>query len=118
MNDDVIKLREALYAAEPFLTFLLNERTMERNTTHLEKALSMVRGALDMPQFDLPKQPVPETPSLTTSFYEDRIKITEFIEHADGGVTATMEFDEQTARLILGIGMNQLIRELAEEKRG
>lgn len=106
MNDDVIKLREALHAAEPFLFFLLNERTQDYNNTHLEKALSMVRDALDMP-------PIPSKKPAADPLY-DEIELVNFIEHENGMTTATFDIGENASRILIRIGLTQLLRQAAE----
>lgn len=102
MMDDVLKLREALYAAEPFLTYLLKEGETPRNNEPLRKALSMVREALDMPP---PQKPV----TLPDHMTGGSIVLTHMKENEDGSADVSFEVDQTAAKLILQIGMTRLL---------
>lgn len=108
MNDDVIRLREALYEAEPFLTYLLTDRTVERNTKPLERALSMVREVLDMPQFVMPKALPPQAP-------EGEIELISLVEQGNGRVSASFDISDSAAKILLQIGLTHLLARAAEE---
>jgi hypothetical protein len=105
--DDVLKLREALYAAEPFLTYLLKEGEMPRNNEPLRKALSMVREALDM-------APPKKALAMPDDLISGEIKLTNLIENPDGSAQATFELDEKSAKLVVQIGLTHILKEAAK----
>jgi len=113
VNDDAIKLREALFAAEPFLTYMLAEGEAPRNNKLLREALTMVRGALDM---DPPK------PEPKGKYYEaedlldDRIVVVGYKEHDDGSATVELDLGIDAAKLLLHIGFSALIKGMTETK--
>lgn len=109
MIDDPIKLREALYAAEPFLHYLYQEGTAKRNNAPLERALSMVRGVLDM---DPIKKPEPINP------LADQVELVNFIEHENGSVTANFEISDEAARILTRVGLMKLLLDAAEQMKG
>ena len=102
MMDDVLKLREALYAAEPFLTYLLKEGEAPRNNEPLRKALSMVRGALDMP---LPERSV----EIPDEWAGASIKLVHMEDNEDGSANVSFDLDEKAAKLIMQVGMIRIL---------
>lgn len=113
MNSDPIKLREALYAAEPFLSYLLNEQTVERNTKPLEKALSMVREALDMPPVKKPKRSI----DVDEGPMAGSIELTNLIEHENGSCTASFEVTDDAVKLLTRIGLMKVLNEAAKSHK-
>ena len=108
MNDDPIKLREALYAAEPFLTYLYKEATMERNNKPLEQALNKVRGALDMDPVKLSQSKVD-----VSKLENDRIELVSFTENEDVSASATFDLHGDTPKLLMRIGLSKILHEAA-----
>lgn len=109
MNDDPIKLREALYAAEPFLTFLWKEATVERNNKLLEQALNKVRGALDM-------DPVKKNPTpIEVDTGDDQIKLVSYTENEDGSCNVSFELTGDAPRLLVRIGLLKILTDAAKE---
>ena len=111
MNDDVIKLREALYKAEPFLTYMVAEGEAPRNNTVLIEALNGVREALGMDPHVPAKQKVYEANELLDS----RIVVENFTEHEDGSATVKVGLTKDSAELLLHIGFSALIRDMSEK---
>jgi hypothetical protein len=112
VNDDVIKLREALFAAEPFLTYMLSEGEAPRNNEPLRKALTMVRGVLDM---DAPKQEPKRKSVGIDGLLDGRIIVSCLEEHEDGSATVKLELDKEAAEMLLHIGFSTLVREMSEK---
>lgn len=108
--EDPIKLREALYAAEPFLTYLLNEQTVERNTKPVEKALSLVREALDMPPIPKPKRKV----EVDEGPMAGHIELVSLIEHENGSCTASFEITDDAVQLLTRIGLMKVLNDAAK----
>lgn len=111
MTEDPIKLREALYAAEPFLTYLLTEQTVERNTKPLEKALSMVRGALDMPPPPKAKRRV----EVEEGPMAGHIELVSLIEHENGSCTASFDITDDAVQLLTRIGLMKILNDAAKQ---
>ena len=111
MTEDPIKLREALYAAEPFLSYLLTERTAERNTKPLEKALSMVRGALDMPPLPKAKRRV----EVDENPMAGHIELVSLVEHENGSCTASFDITDDAVKLLTRIGLMKVLNDAAKQ---
>ncbi len=113
MNDDVIKLREALYKAEPFLTYMVAEGEAPRNNTVLIDALNGVREVLGMD---------PHVPAKHAREYkvddllDSRIVVEAFEEHEDGSATVKLGMTKDSAELLLHIGFSALIKGMTETK--
>lgn len=112
MNDDPIKLREALYAAEPFLTFLHKEATVERNNKHLEEALNKVRGALGMP----PVKRGPISVEIDTS--KDQILLVSYTDNDDGSCNAVFDLSGEAPKLLMRVGLLKILTDAAKEYAG
>ena len=112
MTDDVIKLREALYKAEPFLTYMVAEGEVQRNNTVLIDALNDVREALGMK---------PHVPAKQTKQYEvddlldRRIVVEELVEHEDGSATMKISMTKDSAEMLLHIGFSTLLKDVADK---
>ena len=125
MNDDVIKLREALYKAEPFLTYMVAEGEAPRNNTVLIEALNKVREALDMK----PHVPVNKTHELdivSGTYYGDgdvdlkigednKILVSNYVENEDGSATVRLDLGKDAVETLLHIGFSALIRDMSEK---
>lgn len=112
MIDDPIKLREALYAAEPFLTFLHKEATVERNNRHLEDALNKVRGALGMP-------PVKRGPiSVEVGDDKNEIHLVAYTENEDGSCNVSFDLTGDAPKLLIRIGLLKILTDAAKEYAG
>lgn len=109
MNDDPIKLREALYAAEPFLTFLHTEATVDRNSKHLEDALNKVRGALGMPP--VKRKP----PSVEVDDGKDGIHLVAYTENEDGSCDVSFKLTGEAPKLLMRIGLHKILSDAAKE---
>ena len=109
MNEDPIKLREALFAAEPYLHFLLTERTVTRNNKPLEDALNKVRGALGMDPINPPSSKVD-----ISKLENDKIELVAYKEHDDGSATCTFDLHGDTPKLLMRIGLSRILHEAAE----
>ena len=109
MNDDPIKLREALYAAEPFLTFLHKEATVERNNKHLEDALNKVRGALGMSL--VKRKPL----SVEVDTGDDQIHLVSYTENEDGSCKASFDLTGDAPKLLIRIGLHKVLTDAAKE---
>lgn len=108
MNDDPIKLREALYAAEPFLTFLWKEATVERNNKRLEDALNKVRGTLDM-------DPVrKDQPSVEVDTGKDQIHLVVYTENRDGSCNVSFDLTGEGPKLLMRIGLLKILTDAAK----
>jgi len=112
MNDDPIKLREALYAAEPFLTFLHTEATVDRNSKHLEDALNKVRGALGMPL--VKRGPI----SVEIGDDKDEIHLVAYTENEDGSCNASFDLTGNAPKLLMRVGLLKLLTDAAKEYAG
>ena len=113
MTDDVTKLREALRAAEPFLTYLMSERDMPRNNSFLMNALNKVRDALDMEQY----KPKPAREYDATKLFDERIVIMDYVEKDDGSVSMKLEIGDDAAKALLHIGFSALLKDMAEKNK-
>ena len=112
MNDDVIKLREALYKAEPFLTYMVAEGEAPRNNTVLIDALNDVREALGMkPHVPAKKEKTYEADELL----DKRIVVEAFEEHEDGSATVKIGMTKDSTELLLHIGFSTLIKDMSEK---
>lgn len=112
MNDDAIKLREALYKAEPFLTYMVAEGEAPRNNTILINALNEVRDALGME----PHVPAKETRKYEADELLDRrIVVEAFEEHEDGSATVKISLTKDSAELLLHIGFSTLLKDMSEK---
>lgn len=108
MIDDPIKLREALYAAEPFLTFLHNEATAKRNNRHLDEALNKVRGALGM---DPVKR---KLPSVEVDTDDDQIKLVSYTENEDGSCNVSFDLTGEAPKLLMRVGLLKILTDAAK----
>lgn len=113
MNDDVIKLREALYAAEPFLTYLMTERDVPRNNSFLLDALNKVRGVLDMD----PYKPRPSREYDATKLFDERIVISDYVENEDGSVSLKLDIGEDAAKALIHMGFSALLKDMSEKDK-
>lgn len=111
MNDDPIKLRDALFAAEPFLTYLFKEATADRNSKHLEDALNKVRGALGMPTVTKAKRSLEVDLEANTS--DVRIELVRLTENEDGSAIATFDLNQDAVKLLTKVGLLKLLTDAA-----
>lgn len=112
MTDDVIKLREAMYKAEPFLTYMVAEGEAPRNNTVLIDALNGVREALGMK----PHVPAKQSKQYAVDDLLDRrIVVEELVEHEDGSATMKISMTKDSAELLLHIGFSTLLKDVADK---
>ena len=116
--EDPIKLREALYAAEPFLTYLFKESEVDRNNDRLREALIAVRTALGMERPRPPRKKV----EVDEGPMAGHIELVELIEHENGSCTATFDLTDDAVKLLTRVGLmsilNKAAKQYAEEQDG
>jgi hypothetical protein len=109
--DDPIKLRQALYEAEPFLTYLFKESQVERNNKRLLEALVSVRAALGMEK----PTPTPKRVEVDEGPMGGHIELVSLIEHENGSCTASFEVNGGAAQLLTRVGLMKILNDAAKQ---